>query len=226
MRVVHTSIALSVIALAAGCKQGAPMSEMRVPFSDDFERAELGPAWFPSGGQWKVKEGYVYTTGANNAPLFLNIDLPEDVVVEVDTFSETPIVDTKIELMTDGRTHQSGYIFILGGWSNALSAICRLDEHGADRVTKQPTGATGNRWYRWRIEKKGGSLRWLLDGQPYMAFDDAKPLHGPGNNRLAFSNWQNQIRYDRLRVWAHGDAPPPSAASQGAVKTGTTGATP
>lgn len=210
----RSALAACVAAFAfTACKKGPAASDVKLPFTDDFSRAELGPNWKITGGRWEIKNGYVYTTGANNQPLFLNVDLPDDVVVEVDVMSETPIVDGKIELMTDGLRHQSGYVFILGGWSNTISCIARLDEHGADRKERKPTGVSGNRAYRWRIEKRGGELKWYLDGKPYMSFSDPAPLHGPGHNRLAFSNWQNQLRYDNLKVWAYDQAPPVSTAS-------------
>lgn len=202
-----------ILILMLGCKRAEPPLKP-VPFSDTFDRPTLGTDWYPSGGHWTIDNGAAYTTGANNAPLFLQVKLPDDVVIEVDVTSETTLVDSKIELMTDGRTHQSGYVFILGGWSNAMSVIARLDEHGNDRKTKQPSEVLGNKTYRWRIEKKGGELRWLLDGKLYMTYSDPKPLHGPGHDRLAFSNWQNRIRYDNLQVWAYDQAP--------AVKTSTT----
>ena len=208
----HTAT-LVLLAGSLACKKDAPKTEGALPFTDDFERKELGSHWTQTGGHWEVRDGHMFTNGANNAPLFLNVDLPADVVVEVDVTSETPVVDAKIELMTDGRTHQSGYVFILGGWNNTISCIARLDEHGADRVERRPTGVVGNRTYRWRIEKKGGDLRWLIDGKPYMSFKDPDPLDGSGNNRLAFSNWQNQLRYDNLKVWAYDQAPPVSSST-------------
>jgi hypothetical protein len=71
-----------------------------------------------------------------------------------------------------------------------------------------PTKVVGKRWYHWRIEKQGGEIRWYLDGKPYMTYSDPHPLDGPGHNRLAFSNWQNQVRYDNLRIWPLASAPP------------------
>lgn len=204
---------LAVLAVV-GCKK-QDVATKSVPFSDDFERNELGTDWFVSGGQWTIDKGQVFTTGANNAPLFLKVALPKDVVVEVDVTSETPIVDSKIELMTNGRAHASGYVFILGGWSNAISCIARLDEHGADRKEKKPTGIPGAGTHRWRVEKKGGHLDWYVDGRLYMSFDDPEPLDGPGQDRLAFSNWQNRVRYDNLKIWPLDQAPP--------IKTSTTG---
>lgn len=205
------TFALPIAAVA--CTKSSDKPAVTLPFSDDFSRGELGPNYYPSGGFWTVKEGYAYTTGANNAPCFVNVDLPKDVVIEVDVMSETPTVDSKIELMTDGRAHQSGYVFILGGWDNKLSVIARLDEHGKDRKEMGPTRVVGNRNYRWRIEKNGGALKWYLDGELYMTYDDPNPLDGDGNNRLAFSNWQNRIRYDNLKIWAYADAPPPTTTS-------------
>ena len=207
-------VALAVpLAASTGCKRAAE-NVATVPYSDDFDREKLGEAWLPTGGHWVIDRGAVLTTGANNAPLFLKAQLPHDVVIEVDIISETSAVDAKIELMTDGHTHQSGYIFILGGWDNKFSVIARLDEHGRDRKAKSPTGVQGKKEYHWRIEKKGGALRWYIDGKLYMTYDDPKPLQGPGHDRLAFSNWQNQLRYDNLRIWPYDQAPP---------VTGTTG---
>ncbi|MEO1232854.1 MAG: hypothetical protein AAFZ18_28555 [Myxococcota bacterium] len=178
-----------------------------LPFSDDFDRPSLGELWRPTGGHWAIQDGSVFTSGAQNQPLFLEIPLPADFVMEVDVTSLTRDVDCKIELMTDGRKHQSGYIFILGGWKNTISAIARLDEHGRDRRERRPTGMTGEKTYRWRIEKKGGEIQWLIDGEPYLNFSDRAPLDGPGHDRLAFSNWLNQVKYDNLRIWPYDLAP-------------------
>lgn len=191
-----------------GCMPAAEKPTAQIPFEDDFNRASLGDHWYPSGGVWRIRDGQVESLGTNNAPLFLRARLPADVVVEVDATSETSQVDMKLELMTDGLTHSSGYVFIFGGWKNSLSAIARLDEHGANRAVKKPSGVSGPRSYHWRIEKKGGSLAWFVDGQPYLSFEDPKPLDGPGHDRLAFGNWQNRIHFDNLKVWPFESAPP------------------
>lgn len=179
-----------------------------VPFEDSFDRTELGPLWRPVGGHWTVDNQAAFSSGAQNQPCFLEVALPADLVLEVDVKSDTSEADAKIELMTDGRRHQSGYIFILGGWSNTISTIARLDEHGRDRRERRPTGASGNRTYRWRIEKRGGDIRWLLDGAPYITYTDPEPLEGSGHDRLAFSNYLNRVRYDNLKIWPYEQAPP------------------
>ena len=45
----------------------------------------------------------------------------------------------------------------------------------------------------------------------------AQPIDGPGHDRLAFSNWTNQVRYDNLRIWAL-EAAPPIKTSTAATK--------
>ena len=203
---------LAASGVLAGCS--IPPSHVQnlenLPFFDDFERESLGPNWRPTGGHWTIDQGAAFTSGAQNQPLFLEVALPSDLVLEVDVTSYNSTVDAKVELMTDGRKHQSGYIFILGGWKNTISVIARLDEHGRDRRERKPTKVTPKQTYRWRIEKKGGDIKWLIDGQPYMTFIDPHPLDGPGHNRFAFSNWWSQITYDNLKIWPWDNAPPPS----------------
>jgi len=199
---------LSALTLfAAGCSD-VTIPTAEVPFTDDFDRETIGPNYYLTGGVWFIEDGRLFTTGGNNAPLFLKAALPADVVVEVEVQSHTREVDAKVELMTDGRRHQSGYVFILGGWDNSISTIARLDEHGADRVEKKPTEVNAPATWKWRIEKLGGQIDWYVDGELYLSFRDPQPLSGPGHDRFAFSNWHNIVSYDDLEIWPYAEAPP------------------
>ena len=207
-------VALSLcLTSAIACSKTPPPNKGKIPFSDNFSRDTLGEYWRHTGGIWGIRKGSVYSTGAHNQPLFLDIALPTNFALEVDVHSDTSAVDAKIELMTNGRIHQSGYIFILGGWNNQMSVIARLDEHGRDRMVKQPTNVVGKKTYRWRIEKENGTLRWYINGEIYMTYNDSKPLQGKGHDRLAFSNWWNQIRYDNFKIWPLDQAPAPTKGS-------------
>ncbi|MEM6368214.1 MAG: hypothetical protein AAF851_07910 [Myxococcota bacterium] len=198
---------LPLIALALPACHTHDEATTEVPFSDDFERSELGPDWFPSGGVWHIQDGRIESYGGNNAPLFLKAALPADVVVQVEVRTGHG-VDAKVELMADGLRHSTGYVFIMGGWDNERSCIARLDEHGRDRKCKKPTGVKGKSKQLWRIEKKGGDIDWYVDGALYLEFDDPEPLSGPGHDRFAFSNWQSHLHYDDLRIWPYAEAPP------------------
>ncbi len=70
------------------------------------------------------------------------------------------------------------------------------------RVEANPYPVQIGRKYHWRIERRGSLLRWLIDGQPFMEFDDPFPLEGEHHNRLGFSSWEAQLYFDNLRVEA------------------------
>jgi len=124
-----------MLALTA-CAARVPVTTS-VPFSDTFERADLGPNWKFGGGEWNISAGALHSSGAENAPLWLQAALPRDVTIEFDAWSNSPAVDIKCELFGDGRNHQSGYIVILAGWNNSTSIIARLREHGSERTPEQ-----------------------------------------------------------------------------------------
>jgi hypothetical protein len=130
--------------------------------------------------------------------------LPRDVVVEFSARSETATGtrpgDVKFEIFGDGRTAASGYVLVLGGWGNAVSAIARLDEHGADRVERTDRRAEPGRNYRMRVERRGRVLRWLVDGEEFLVLDDPSPLGGPGHDRFGFSSWDADLFFDDLRI--------------------------
>ncbi|MBI3183702.1 MAG: hypothetical protein HYZ28_16310 [Myxococcales bacterium] len=68
------------------------------------------------------------------------------------------------------------------------------------RVEARPFPVKIGQTYRWRIERRGSLLRWLIDGQPFMEFDDPFPLKGPGHDRFGFSSWEAQLYFDNLKV--------------------------
>ena len=101
-----------------------------VPFHDDFQRADVGPNYWSTGGHWRIENGEVHAPGVKNNPLWLQVALPRDVAVEFDVRSQSPEGDIKFELFGDGENHSSGYCFIFGGWNNQISTVSRLNEHG------------------------------------------------------------------------------------------------
>ncbi|MCG3172058.1 MAG: hypothetical protein GMKNLPBB_00203 [Myxococcota bacterium] len=181
-----------------------------LPFTDNFDRAELGPDWQASGCndsgeqpcKWEIRDGMAYSPYAHNTPLWLNRSLPADVRIEFDILSKSPDFDMKVELFGDGQRHESGYSLIAGGWKNTISCIARLGEHEPKRLEKMDSGNKPNITYRWRIERKGGQIKWFVNDALYMEYADANPLKGPGHDRFALSNWRTQAYYDNLRITA------------------------
>ncbi len=199
------AMALATAPLLSPLVRGeAPTTLPGPSFADDFERSEVGPDWWSTGGPWMIRDGELWGAGARNNPLWLGMALPRDVAVEFTARSETATGtrpgDIKFEIFGDGRAAGSGYVLVLGGWGNAVSAIARLDEHGAGRVERTDRPVEPGRTYRMRLERSGTVLRWYVDGEEFLAFDDPAPLDGPGHDRFGFSSWDADLFFDGLRI--------------------------
>jgi hypothetical protein len=171
-----------------------------VPFHEDFSAPLDRSTWWASGGHWRTVDGWLYSPGVKNNPLWLKAKLPRDVAIEFDARSESPEGDLKVEVFGDGRDHASGYILIHGGWKNTVTAIARLNEHGRDRKERKDLKVEKGKTYRWRIERKGALLRWLIDGAEALRFEDAAPLEGRGHDRFGFSSWESELYFDNLKI--------------------------
>ncbi len=56
------------------------------------------------------------------------------------------------------------------------------------------------RTYHVVVTKRGGNIRWELDGQTVMEMVDPAPLSGSGHDRFGFSSWANDTYFDNLRI--------------------------
>ena len=106
----------------------------------------------------------------------------------------------KVEVWGDGRSFQqgplgaayeaTGYVLVMGGWRNTLSAIARRHEHADDRVVRSEPRVEPGRHYHWTIRRQGGTLSWSVDGKPFLTLEDRQPLRGPGQRSFGFSGWK------------------------------------
>lgn len=205
MRVRSFALPLVVIAASAtsACMpKGASGGEaITKPFTDSFDRAELGERYAKSGvSTWTIKDGALHSKGDHNVPLWLDVPLPRNVKVEFTAWSLSPQVDTKIEIFGDGKNHESGYIVILGGWNNRITTIARLDEHEQKRPELRKRWEQGRK-YRWTVQRTDGkTLELFIDGEPVLKYVDEAPLFGPKHNKLGFSNWESDVYYDDLVI--------------------------
>ena len=209
MAVRHRSLFLSLAlaSLALGCKTKVPA--LTGPFSDGFDRGEVGSDWHNTGAEYRTAKGALEIQGAHNHPLWLRRKLPANVIVELDATSRSPNGDLKIELMGDGesfdpdqgRYDPTGYIFVFGGWQNSLSIISKLGEHDdAVKARRADFKVEPGRTYHWKIIKRGGFIDWSIDGRPFLQYFDPHPLSGPGHEFFAFNNWETDVSYDNLTI--------------------------
>jgi len=200
-------LALVAVAPALGCRAKAPAID--APFADDFERGELGGDWNATAPAYQLAGGKLEVQNAYNHPAWLRRRLPRDVIVDVDATSKSPAGDLKLELFGDGESFDpdkgsytsTAYVLIFGGWHNSLSVICRQEEHGEGRkAQRSDVRVEPGRTYHFTISRRGGTIAWALDGQPFLTWTDPAPLGGPGHEYLAFNDWETDVTFDNLRI--------------------------
>jgi hypothetical protein len=185
-----------------GARATSGLEGGRLVFADDFERESLGENWTAQGQAWSIRDGQVFVADARNDALWLQYELPEEVRVELEATAESPEGDLKFEIFGDGRTHESGYVMIYGGWRNSTTCIARLDEHGEDRLdAAQHVPVEVGRPYRMAVVRTDARVRWYIDGALVLSFDDAEPLRGPEHAHFAFNDWAAPVRFDNVRVY-------------------------
>jgi len=195
----------ALFAAVAGCKiEKLPPAG---PSSDDFQRAELGEAWQTTGGNWRIENGELVIDHAYNHPLWLRRPIPEDAVIELDCWSNDDVGDLKVEAWGDGKSFSTttsytatSYVFIFGGWKNQISAIARMNEHGADRRTRMDVRVEKGKRYHWRIARRGGHIDWQIDGKPFLSFDDPRPIEGRAHSYFGFNDWEAELHFDNLKI--------------------------
>ena len=171
-------------------------------FEDDFEREELGEHWSASGDSWQIADGQLAVRDARNDALWLDVELPEKVRIEFDGIPLADEGDLKFEVFGDGETHESGYIVIFGGWSNQVSCIARLDEHGSDRLdASQHQRLETGQVYRMTAVRTDNQLHWYVDGDLVLTYDDSDPLTGDRHRHFAFNNWAAPLRFDNVKIY-------------------------
>jgi hypothetical protein len=188
------------------------------PFSDDFARAELGPAWRSTSAAWTLSEGRLCGQNARNHPVWLARRLPTNARIEFQATSHSADGDIKAEFWGDGRSAASGvsytdatsYLTIFGGWQNRFHVLARIDEHAGDRREIKLTPGEADftrstvvpeRAYQFAVERRDGrTVRWSVDGVEILTYPDSQPLRGVGHEHFGFNDWQVRVCFDNLRV--------------------------
>jgi hypothetical protein len=207
------ALALVALVVLGGCQQKAGRRQQQskagltggaLVFSEDFSQPQLGAHWTPSPHpKAQVVDGWLrIERNRNEPPLWLNVKLPERVRVEFDARSRSDEGDIKVEIFGDGQAHASGYILVFGAHSNKEDWLARLDEHGADRKVRPSQGAKRDQVYRFAIVRTDNTLRWFIDGEPFMSFDDPAPLRGDKHAFFALNTWNAPLEFDNIQVFS------------------------
>lgn len=191
---------------------------LQAPFSDEFERSEVGDDYFATGNQFHIERGRLCVRSARNHPLWLRHRLPLNARIRVEAEAGSDEGDIKLEAWGDGHaaaTHTSytdatSYLAIFGGWKNHYHVLARMDEHaanrpevviepGSDDPRQQPVLAGHH--YRLKLERTDGhTLRFWVDDVEILSFTDQLPLAGVGHDHFAFNDWETPVCFDHLVV--------------------------
>ena len=205
---------LGVAVLFAGCEEQPRLYSTRaaqgeVIFREAFDGGSLGPHWKPTGDGARIENDMLVVEGVKNHPLWLDLDLPDDVRIEFDAWATSEEGDIKVELFGDGVSFAtkpnyvaSGYVVIFGGWNNTLSALVRKNEHGRQRVTTGEVEVLPDKRYHFVLTRTDTELHWEVNGQELLVYEDPQPLRGAGQNRFAFSGWEARTHFDNLVIEA------------------------
>jgi len=200
------------LVFVAGCDEvprtyNSGLDQIPALFSDNFSGPNLSQAWKTTGDGATVENGTLVVEGLHNHPVWLTTELPDDVVITFDVWSESEEGDIKIELAGDGKSfaksvnyRASGYVLIFGGWNKRLHVIARQDEHGKDRKEIDTPRVEPNRRYHMRVTRDGNQIRWEVDDRELLVFDDPRPLRGIGHRHFAVNNWESRVHVDNLVI--------------------------
>lgn len=213
MKQTLAAILLTSAVLASGLACKPRIQAIDAPFTDTFDRADVGPDWLDTSHGTKIKDGKLNLVRAYNHPIWLRRKLPRNVQIDFDAVSQSPAGDLKVELFGDGesfdpdkgRYDPTSYMIVFGGWNNSKSIISRLGEHdeavkaARDREGAQPLVVLG-RTYHFTITRRGGLIDWKLDGAPYLSWNDPDPLAGAGHEFFAINDWEADVSFDNLTI--------------------------
>jgi hypothetical protein len=204
------ALPLLVLFLAVvGCRQPDP-PPITGPWSDSFDRKEIGPEYYATADVYAIREGNLTVANAYNHPLWLRKKLPRDAAIELDLWSNSPAGDIKVEAWGDGRSYahdkgaytSTGYVFVMGGWNNSKNILAKGNEHGSEVVERRLPRVELGRKVHWKIVRKGTRVDWYVDDMttPFLSLDDPAPLEGKGHDYFAFNDWESELHFDNLTI--------------------------
>jgi hypothetical protein len=180
---------------------------------------EVIPDWTTSSPQsWHIEGGKLCGEHAVNHGIWFKRALPMNARIEFDAISHSPDGDLKAEFWGDGRSHATArsytnatsYLAIFGGWHNTFHVLARLDEHGTDRkeIKIDPSSddprekpVTASQSYHFKVERVDGrTIKWWVDNNEMLSWNDSAPLTGPGHDHFGFNDWEVKVCFDNVKI--------------------------
>ncbi len=171
-----------------------------------------------SPASWHVEGGRLCGEHAMNHGIWLKRVLPINARIEFDAISRSPDGDLKAEFWGDGHSHAiarsytnaTSYLTIYGGWHNQFHVLARINEHAPDRkeIKVEPGSddprerpVTAGQIYHFKVERADGrTIRWWVDANEMLSWNDPAPLAGAGHDHFGFNDWDAKVCFDHVKV--------------------------
>jgi len=175
-------------------------------FSDDFERAELGPDWQVVSGDWAIRDGMLVggTPGQiTDNTIICTRKFPGAQRLEFKGVSDNPCDLTGLLCMNEGG-YLTSYFFGFGSEENICSKIL---VEGIE-VARTDTVITPGKVYHIVCQSQDGRLTLLIDNEVILDYTEKMPLEGANHQQIGLNIWTTG-RIDDLKVYTRlEDAPP------------------
>lgn len=191
---------------------------------DDFYFSDAPVDWRADCGQWEITNRWDCSPGwswygatTNEAAILWNRqsylgDQSIDVFASFKMLTGKSIYyrtgDINLTFCADGRTLESGYTLLYGGWGGGRTALLRRGQvvaQTADPAFVPPQIQDGmpgteqlhRRWFWINLTRRGNRITASIDGVKALEFIDPEPLNG---SRFAVWTVNNWIMLARARV--------------------------
>ena len=172
-------------------------------FSDDFERAELGADWMPTG-LTRIDNGVLMVGRAGDLGRNMVACTKEflgAIRLEYETMAP---VDSPCDLsatINGGLNGESsGFFFGFGSQNNTTGRFLIKGQPGKE----YPATISPNRWHHVVCERNGKVFRHIIDGKTVMEYTHAGPLPGPLEREIAFYVWHLGC-FDNVKVYTRAE---------------------
>ena len=190
------------------CRAKVPAID--APFTDDFERAELGADWNATSDAYRIADGKLTVSNAHNHPAWLRAPAAprrrrrgrRPVEEPRGRHQARAVRRRRIVRSRQGALHLVGLRADLRRLEQL--AVGHLPAGGARRrpqgrrAATPASSRTGR--YHFTITRQGGALDWTIDGRPFLAWTDPEPLAGAGHEYLAVDDWEATLTFDNLQI--------------------------
>lgn len=209
-----------------GLSPGRAQIAVRSPGLVDHTFSGAPTGWRPGQGAWKVHDrwpcfpGWSWFGGRDpegqpkNPLIWCKDRFSGELAMEVWSalIMDLPAApgysdpsDLNCTICADGSNLCSGYSFVYAGDQNSVAKIMRGNETVAQTdvgVFDNPISSNADfhrHWFKARIHKRGGHIRYFMDDELLLEYHDDTPLSG---DNIAIWSYNNGILVSRVRISA------------------------